>query len=133
MNPTKNLASISERMYIPCVRCNCPHLEGMQCPRCAGRERSRLRRQSMRHRELAARYGVPSEPYRTVDVFERDGWICGICGLPVDKQLVFPDPKSAALDHKIPVSRGGPNLLSNVQCSHLSCNCSKRDALKEAK
>jgi 5-methylcytosine-specific restriction endonuclease McrA len=63
------------------------------------------------------------------DVYDRDGWLCGICGDPVDRSLSYPDPMSKSLDHIVPVSRGGAHALTNVQCSHLRCNISKSDRL----
>lgn len=34
---------------------------------------------------------------------------------------------SASVDHIVPLSRGGEHSMNNVQCAHLSCNCSKSD------
>lgn len=59
-------------------------------------------------------------------VFDRDGWICGICGEPVDPALAHPDLRSASVDHVIPLARGGAHRMSNVQCAHLICNSRKR-------
>jgi len=56
--------------------------------------------------------------------------ICGICGLPVDKELKSPDPMSKTVDHIIPVSKGGhPSDLSNLQLAHRCCNRQKGDRL----
>lgn len=66
----------------------------------------------------ARRHGVPYEPINRRVVFDRDGWICGICGGPVDEA-------DASLDHIIPMSVGGGHLYANVQCSHLRCNVRK--------
>ena len=61
--------------------------------------------------------------YRTQD-------ICGICGLPVDKELKSPDPMSKTIDHIIPVSKGGhPSDLANLQLAHRCCNRQKGDKL----
>ena len=53
-----------------------------------------------------------------LDVYERDGWVCGICGKKVIPELEFPHPRSASLDHIIPLSRGGEHTLRNVQLAH---------------
>lgn len=58
-------------------------------------------------------------------VFERDGWLCGICSAPVDKALAYPHPMSASLDHVQPLVHGGTHGPENAQCSHLRCNLSK--------
>lgn len=56
--------------------------------------------------------------------------VCGICGLPVDKTLRWPDPMSKTVDHIIPVSKGGhPSDISNLQLAHFSCNRQKSDHL----
>ena len=65
------------------------------------------------------------ETFDRLEIFERDGWVCGICGLPVDRELAWPDPMSASLDHIVPVSRGGKHARANAQCSHLVCNVKK--------
>jgi len=51
-------------------------------------------------------------------VFARDGWICGICGLPVAAV-------DASLDHIVPIAKGGPHAYGNCQTAHLKCNLSK--------
>ena len=56
----------------------------------------------------------------------RDQGTCGICGgLVLDRPGRFqPSP-----DHVIPVSRGGPHSIENLQLSHLYCNRRKHDRL----
>lgn len=65
------------------------------------------------------------------EVFERDGWQCGLCGEPVDKYRRFPDPFAATLDHVIPLCLGGEHTYENVQCSHSYCNSLKGGMLLE--
>ena|SRR5690606_799734 len=55
-------------------------------------------------------------------VYERDNWVCGVCGKPVDRLLKWPDPMSASLDHIIPISKGGEHSYANTQLAHLVCN-----------
>ena len=55
---------------------------------------------------------------------------CGICGYPVDVTLKPPNPMAPAIDHIIPVSKGGhPSSLENLQLSHAACNRQKSDKL----
>lgn len=60
---------------------------------------------------------------------ERDGLDCGICGDQVDMAARWPAPKSASVDHIVPVSRGGTHDEENLQLSHWACNHAKRDRL----
>ncbi|MCL2492520.1 MAG: HNH endonuclease [Clostridiales bacterium] len=56
--------------------------------------------------------------------------VCAICGQPVDKTLPASDLMSAAIDHIIPVSKGGdPVALENLQLTHRKCNRRKSDKL----
>ena len=56
--------------------------------------------------------------------------VCGICGLPVDMDLKYPDPMSKTVDHIIPISKGGhPSDLANLQLAHRCCNRKKSDNL----
>jgi 5-methylcytosine-specific restriction endonuclease McrA len=62
------------------------------------------------------------ETFTRLEVFERDGWICGICHEPIDRELKRPDPMAVTLDHIKPVGKGGEHTLDNVQAAHDSCN-----------
>lgn len=68
---------------------------------------------------------APGELIIARDIYERDGWVCGLCGEPVDSERVYPDPLSASLDHVQPISLGGAHSSTNVQCAHLVCNLVK--------
>lgn len=54
-------------------------------------------------------------------VLARDGLICRLCGHPVLYASTL------AIDHIIPVSRGGDDSLDNLQVAHRSCNSRKGD------
>lgn len=95
-------------------------------------EDERLARyRARRSRQRAFRRGVVSsgDTFDPIDIYERDGWQCGICRQPVDDTLSYPDPKSVSLDHILPISKGGKHAPSNTQCSHLECNLMKRDSV----
>ncbi|WP_420094358.1 HNH endonuclease [Mycobacteroides abscessus] len=77
------------------------------------------------HRRRARRYGVHYEYINPRTIFVRDKWKCGLCGKRVNRNLSYPDPMSASIDHMIPISAGGPHAPANVQCSHLACNIAK--------
>lgn len=65
------------------------------------------------------------EPVSPRRVFERDGWMCGICHRPVPRGTVVPHPLAPTLDHIIPLSGGGDHSYSNTQCAHFICNVRK--------
>lgn len=81
-------------------------------------------------RRRARKAGVPSEQIVATEIYERDGWVCGICLDPVLADLDYPEPLSASLDHIVPLSRGGAHVSSNVQCAHLVCNVGKGASLQ---
>lgn len=75
----------------------------------------------------ALKLGVNHEPYSNNYVFERDNWICGICGRKINKRLKHPNPLSPSVDHIIPLTKGGNDSLINVQAAHLRCNLGKHN------
>lgn len=78
-----------------------------------------------RHRRLALEAGVKHEPYKDLYIFERDGWICGICGQKINRQLKHPNPRSKSIDHIISLAMGGIDAPINLQPAHLRCNQNK--------
>ena len=88
-----------------------------------------------RHTRKARVKGAKIEQVSATKVYERDSYICGICGEPIDKNLKHPDPMSCSLDHIIPLSKGGEHSMANTQPAHLVCNLSKGNRIinKETK
>jgi 5-methylcytosine-specific restriction endonuclease McrA len=58
-------------------------------------------------------------------VFARDGWTCRLCGKPIVREAVVPDPLAATLDHILPLALGGAHAYANVQTAHFICNSLK--------
>lgn len=90
---------------------------------------AKRRRHRKRRERLLAQ--VKREPYTREEIFERDGWVCGICDEPIDAALVSPDPKSASVDHIVPISRGGDDTPANVQAAHMKCNYVKGEQVHQ--
>lgn len=65
------------------------------------------------------------EKFSKLEIMERDGWCCQICGHPIKETLRWPDPMSASLDHKLALARGGEHTRENVRAAHLRCNMQK--------
>ena len=84
------------------------------------------RRRNNYHKRRALKAGSTAGPaFTNADVYERDGWVCGLCSESVSPDVAYPDPLSASLDHVVPLSLGGAHSLENVQLAHLSCNVRK--------
>lgn len=83
------------------------------------------RRRKNRQKRDAVKFGPGHEKFSRFEVFDRDGWICQLCGDAVDPTIEWPHPMSASLDHRRPLSRGGDHTKSNSQCAHLVCNTRK--------
>lgn len=113
------------------VRTKCDRCERAQRKEIKRKRRRALRREGLypnqSHRSRAKRHGVPYEPIRPRDVYERDRWRCGICGDRIGKAVAYPDPRSASVDCIVPMSRGGGFVMHNVQAAHWRCNVEKSD------
>ena len=84
-----------------------------------------LRKANKSRRNAIIRGAVTSELIDYQVVFNRDDYMCGICGTQVDRNLTYPHPMSASLDHILALSRGGAHAYLNAQCAHLTCNLVK--------
>ena len=70
-------------------------------------------------------YGGLYEHFSATEIYERDGWVCKLCGEMVQRDAKWPEPLSPSLDHIVPLSKGGGHLRDNVQLAHLICNVRK--------
>lgn len=68
---------------------------------------------------------VEVEVFSDLEIFERDSWICQLCGIFVDVSLQWPDRFSKSLDHIVPIFLGGSHTRTNTQLAHLVCNIRK--------
>jgi len=68
------------------------------------------------------------------DIFDRDEYVCGLCGGMTDKDAVWdasnPPKRYPTIDHIIPLSKGGTHTEDNLQCACHTCNCSKSNKIK---
>ena len=69
--------------------------------------------------------GSTAESIDYPSIFIRDGWVCQICGKPVNPDEKYPSSVSPSIDHIVPLSRGGSHTFENVQLTHLKCNKQK--------
>ena len=99
-------------------------------PRCNNRHNKKANPEQKRdsnHRRRARMNGRRVSRVNRQEIFNRDNWICQICHKPVNRELKNPHPKSASLDHIIPLSLGGSHEPINCQLAHMICNSYKRD------
>lgn len=87
------------------------------CKRTSARENARRAKRARRIREGAYRV-----PYRSVDIYERDGYRCHICGRVAKRRAVVPNPLAPTIDHLVPLSAGGADAPINVATAHFECN-----------
>lgn len=81
-------------------------------------------RRAANNREYKARLrNVPSEKILLGEVYNLSGGTCWLCNSPEITDDIW------TVDHVIPISRGGPNLYSNVRLAHGRCNSRKRDRI----
>jgi 5-methylcytosine-specific restriction endonuclease McrA len=87
---------------------------------------------SRSNKRRAVIQGVEHTKYAVQEVLEVYGTLCHICDEPVDLQA----PRFQGIpgwelglhiDHLIPISKGGPDILENVRPSHGICNIRKHD------
>lgn len=117
----------------PCVVCGCA-IERKSKRTCSKTCESIRRRESKR---LSRRTCADLSLRKRLTVFERDQWMCQICGDVLvlwDWSLLWeghrPPRNAPTIDHVIPVSKGGSNHLENLQAACYECNCLvKRDLL----
>lgn len=122
------------RQPYTCAECGTEHAPAYADKKTRFCSRACMRRYSKRinkerygrnHRQRARRAGVAYEPVNVKRVYERDGWMCGICGGKIAKDKKAPHPRSPSIDHIIPLSLGGPHTYDNVQAAHFGCNSMK--------
>ena len=86
--------------------------------------KTRIEADRTRRRRWVTKYAA-LEKIIDLHIYERDNWMCQICGEHVNEHIRWPDPMSSSLDHVVPISKGGEHIENNVQLAHLGCNSRK--------
>lgn len=134
-HPARRPAAVRRRWWSVIVQGACAHCGGqftatsgstspVHLPRFCS---DQCQRRHSRGKRRARKRDAFVEPVFRRRVFERDGWRCQICGERVDRRCKVPHPRSAVLDHIVPLASGGTHEMSNVQCAHFLCNSRKGD------
>lgn len=71
----------------------------------------------------------PAEGVSVSYLWERDGGVCHLCGIPVMADAAVPHPMAPTIDHIVPVSKGGAHTRANTALAHFVCNSMKGDSL----
>lgn len=113
-------------------------IEARHCASCGGEfissrpsklycsDRCRPDRGLRKFKQRALHYGVFYEPVNEILVFYRDGWKCQICGKSTPQQQRGKHrSNSPEIDHRVPMSKGGPHSYANTQCACRACNVAK--------
>jgi len=82
------------------------------------------------HNRRARLAGAKMGRVDPIEIFERDAYICQLCGV---KTRFYKDrfhSKRSELDHIIPISKGGEHSRLNTQCLCRHCNATKRNTGK---
>jgi 5-methylcytosine-specific restriction endonuclease McrA len=79
-----------------------------------------------RGRHATRQTGATYEPIDPKKVFERDGWVCHICGKKMRRSLIGGHKLGPTVDHLVPLARGGDHTYANVAAAHMICNATKR-------
>ena len=83
------------------------------------------------NRRRARIKNLKNENINVLEVYEKNNWICQLCGYPVSKLLDRNLVDIASLDHIVPISKGGSHTYDNVQLAHLSCNIRKGNRINK--
>lgn len=94
------------------------------CKRKAHRKHKSVHKQ----KRAAASRGVMAESVDPIEVFDRDGWCCQLCGVATPREARGTcAPNAPELDHCVPLAKGGAHTKANTQCLCRSCNGLKSD------
>lgn len=101
---------------------------GCRCAECVQARRDEEREYRSRRRaagDPVKRFGSSgpwiAESVR-ISVFERDGWVCQLCGEPTDRLAGPNSDWFPSLDHIVPQSKGGGHDRDNLRTAHRWCN-----------
>ena len=96
--------------------------ERVYCAPC-GEARARSQKRASRLARKASEKAAKVEVFDPLEVLERDGWRCHICGIKTPKRLRGTCASNAPeLDHIITLAEGGEHSRRNTACACRKCN-----------
>lgn len=123
---------MAKRPFPPRVCCHCgiifspPKKESqIYCSKTCS-ARAERKRHPTSHRARARRAGVEYKAVTPLEIFQRDGWKCQICGRKTPKKHRGTTRATAPeLDHVVPLAMKGNHTPDNLQCACRDCNIKK--------
>ncbi len=88
------------------------------------------KRAAIQIKRRAQKRGLEAETVLPSVVYETDGYVCQLCDQPTEPN--GPYGRRPSIDHKIPLSLGGPHTYANTQTAHRACNSAKGNRFLEA-
>jgi 5-methylcytosine-specific restriction endonuclease McrA len=106
--------------------CSKPCRKRAQVRRYRARSQGRASRVSDVARRSPLGWDAVVERFDPLEVYERDAWLCRLCGRPLDRDAdPALDREAPTLDHVRPVEDGGRHELGNVRAAHRACNSAR--------
>jgi len=115
------------RRPMTCIDCAAPITGGWQrrCGECKQAAKRAVVTTCKVRRKSRIRLATV-ERFDPIDVLERDGWRCYICGVGTPRHLRGTHaPNAPELEHKMPISKGGDHSMANTACACRACNIKK--------
>ena len=82
------------------------------------------------HKRRALKLNATVDDFSPAEIFERDGYICQLCGRKTRPDYKNPNhPLYPDLDHIVPLSKRGENTKRNTQCLCHQCNLEKNSKI----
>ena len=101
----------------------------IRCPSCARKRKQQEWRRNNSWRRAKLR-NAERVPYLPENILRRDGYCCQHCGRKTRPDWNIHHPLYPTVDHIVPLSRGGGDIPSNLQCLCRGCNMSKGGKLQ---
>lgn len=100
--------------------CACGVAIALTAEQCRGCWLARVKFRTDEERRTKSHYYIHADVRRAV--YERDDYVCHLCGCYVDTLCGHNDGEAPTLDHVIPRSLGGSHGFDNLRTAHRSCN-----------
>ncbi|MGP3708498.1 HNH endonuclease [Gordonia paraffinivorans] len=96
---------------------------------CSKANLRKKRREMNKRRSYRKRGAGKCERFRSVEIFERDGYRCHICNRMTRPDADYLHPRYPTIDHLVPLAKGGDHTRANVATACRLCNSIKGDRL----